>query len=92
MWINENIIKVNSTIFANLLGIHAIQGGLFHKQGNFSRHNFTPVLKQNSIEINKLPNCEDVDDFSIRLFIDSQNRFSRDTPYEISKDTLFNFD
>ena len=32
--IERCLIKVNSMIFGSLLGIHAVQGGLFHKQGD----------------------------------------------------------
>lgn len=87
VWVTDRVFKVNSTIFAYLLGIHSIQGGLFHKQGNFSRHNYQQVLKQNSHDIETNVDISDVDDFLIRLFIDSENRFSRDTEYEFHKDT-----
>ena len=69
------------------------KGGLFHKQGNFSRHNFTQVMIQNSPEFEGMPECADVDDFSVRLFTDPQNRFSRDTEYDMSADpTLMNME
>ena len=55
------------------MGIHAIQGALFHKQGNFIRHGFSQVYKQNisntSIDLN------DVDDYNIRLFTRSDTSF-----------------
>lgn len=89
MWITKTVMKVNAQILAALLGIHAVQGGLFHKQGNFSRHNFTQIMIQNSPDFEALPECSDVDDFSIRLFTDSQNRFTRDTPYELDLDTIY---
>lgn len=87
MWVTETVMKVNAHVFANLLGIHAVQGGLFHKQGNFTRHQFTQIMIQNSPQFQAMPECADVDDFSVRLFTDPQNRFSRDTEYDLSLDT-----
>jgi hypothetical protein len=40
---SERIIKVYKHVFAKLLGIGAVDGGLFHKQGNFTRHGFVQV-------------------------------------------------
>jgi hypothetical protein len=42
-WMSERIIKVYKHAFAKILGIGAIDGGLFHKQGNFTRHGFVQV-------------------------------------------------
>lgn len=81
MWVSSNIIKIHSDIFAYLLGIHAVQGGLFHKQGNFNRHGFSPILKQSNPALDIDPNCSDVDDYTVRLFTDSYNRFTRDSDF-----------
>jgi len=85
-WITPTVFKVNSLKFAALLGIRAIQGGLFHKQGNFSRHLFVQVMKNSSPEIETHPDCNDVDDCNIRLFTDPHHRFGRDQTYDISKE------
>ena len=77
IWVTQTVMKINSQIFANLLGIHSIQGGLFHKQGNFSRHGFMHVYKQSTMNLQKNPLCDDVDDYNVRLFTDRMNRFSR---------------
>lgn len=45
MWVTETIIKVYKYPFAKLLNITAVDGGLFHKQGNFTRHGFVPVTE-----------------------------------------------
>ena len=42
-WLSETILKVNKKQFARLLGIHSIDGSLFHQQGNFSTHGFSEV-------------------------------------------------
>ena len=52
-WITNSIMKIDSQIFGNLLGIRAVQGGLFHKQGNFSRHGFTHVFRNSLSEREK---------------------------------------
>lgn len=81
IWVTQTIMKINSHIFANLLGIHAVQGGLFHKQGNFSRHGFTHVYKQSTMNLQKCPLCDDVDDYNVRLLQDRMNRFCRGCMY-----------
>jgi hypothetical protein len=77
IWISDTVMKINSQVFANLLGIHTVQGGLFHKQGNFSRHEFLPVFKIGSPDLAELPECAEVDDYNIRLYTDTLNRFVR---------------
>ena len=42
-WLSNTILKVNKKQFARLLGIHSIDGSLFHQQGNFSTHGFSEV-------------------------------------------------
>ncbi|OHT07833.1 hypothetical protein TRFO_23773 [Tritrichomonas foetus] len=42
-WATETVIKVYKFPFAKLLNITAIDGGLFHKQGNFTRHGFVTL-------------------------------------------------
>ena len=43
IWVTETIMKVYKYPFAKLLNITAIDGGLFHKQGNFTRHGFVAL-------------------------------------------------
>jgi hypothetical protein len=40
VWVSDSVIKVYKQQFAKLLNIAAVDGGLFHKQGNFTRHVF----------------------------------------------------
>lgn len=87
IWIGSNVMKIHSQTFAQLLGIHAVQGGLFHKQGNFSRHGFHQVMRQSPTAISLGIDLRDVDDYSVRLFTDQYNRFSRDTEFVIT-DTI----
>ncbi|KAH0788993.1 hypothetical protein GPJ56_007069 [Histomonas meleagridis] len=42
-WINDTVFKVDKYIFGRLLGITAVDGGLFHSQGNFPSHGFQEI-------------------------------------------------
>jgi hypothetical protein len=77
VWVCDRVMKIQASAFANLLGIHTVQGGLFHKQGNFSRHGFDHIFKSSSMELAKMPECEEVDDYQVRLYTDRLNRFVR---------------
>ena len=77
-------MKVNGIVFAQLLGIHSVSGGLFHKQGNFSRHHFEQVFLKDHPELNGCPDIADVDDLTIMLFIDLRHRFSREREYDLT--------
>jgi hypothetical protein len=88
IWVTNTVFKVNAALFANLLGIHSVQGGLFHKQGNFTRHKYSQIMIQSSPEFAAMPECSDVDDFYIRLFTDPQERFTRDSEYNIKLDPI----
>ena len=79
-------MKIHSEIFATLIGINTIQGGLFHKQGNFPRHGFLHIYKNSLVELINNPNCKDVDDHTVRLFYDKYRRFSRDKEYVVLED------
>lgn len=87
-WIGPTVMKIQSQIFANLLGIHAVQGGLFHKQGNFSRHGFQQVMRNSPVALGLNVDLRDVDDYSVRLFTDQHNRFSRDTEFVVTEEML----
>ena len=42
-WIDNTLILINRQHFARLLGIKAIEGSLFHQQGNFPSHGFVEI-------------------------------------------------
>lgn len=46
IWVSNTIFKVYKNIFAKLLKIECVEGGLFHKQGNFTRHGFIYVPEE----------------------------------------------
>jgi hypothetical protein len=84
VWVNDQIMKIHARSFASLLGIHTVQGGLFHKQGNFSRHGFHHLFKMGSAELTKMPECAEVDDYQIRLYTDGLGRFIRGVEMKLS--------
>ena len=86
IWVSSSIMKIDSNIFGNLLGIHCVQGGLFHKQGNFIRNGFNNVILSCFPNLIQNPLCKDVDDHNIRLFFDQFQRFSRDKEFVVIDD------
>jgi len=86
MWVTNDIMKIHSEIFASLIGISTVQGGLFHKQGNFTRHGFVHIFKKSLGDNESNPDLIDVDDHIVRLFADRFRRFSRDKEYVVIED------
>jgi hypothetical protein len=42
-WATDTILRVNKIVFANLLGVHSIDGSLFHQHGHFPTHRFFEI-------------------------------------------------
>jgi hypothetical protein len=76
-WITDRIFKVDKLIFGRLLGITAIDGGLFHHQGNFPSHGFVELGVADA-NIEDLALVTDVDRDRVRLFIHSGDMFHKD--------------
>jgi hypothetical protein len=77
-WVSQTIFKVDKRIFAQLLGIKAVDGSLFHQQGNFPSHGFLEVdwrQAQESVD----PEClAGVDFDDVRLLMHQAGVFVRD--------------
>ena len=73
-WVNETVIKVNKLVFARLLGIKTVDGGLFHRHGNFPSHGFVE-LKMG--EVDDGSDLSDVDYDCVRLLRHSSGAFTR---------------
>ena len=67
VWASDKIIKVYKTPFAFLLGITTIDGGLFHKQGNFTRHGFTDMSEFDARASLPIEQLTDVDFREVHL-------------------------
>lgn len=77
IWVTNNVFKVYKNVFANLLNITAVNGGLFHKQGNFPRHGFLPLSEQEAKMENIPPNfMVDVDFHDILLLYHKERQFT----------------
>jgi hypothetical protein len=81
-WLNDRIIKVYKRVFARLLNISCIDGGLFHKQGNFTRHGFVVVLEAAAKQELASEQILDVDFREVTLISHKDGRFIRDADEE----------
>jgi hypothetical protein len=76
VWVGDSIIKVYKYPFAKFLNINAVDGGLFHKQGNFTRHGFVTVSDAEARD--KIPPelLVDVDFREVLLITHPQGQFT----------------
>jgi hypothetical protein len=82
-WVTDRIIKIDKKKFARLLGIRAIEGSLFHRQGNFPSHGFREI---GPLEARKILSPEDlanVDYDSVRLLVHAPGDFVRDSSAQV---------
>jgi hypothetical protein len=85
-WVNEKLIRIDKKKFARLMGIKAIDGALFHQQGNFPSHGFIEVGPQNRSEFVGPEDIEGVDFDDVRLLVHSTGDFLRSsTPVALEK-------
>lgn len=76
MWVTESIIKVYKYPFAKLLNISAVDGGLFHKQGNFTRHGFVVLTDADAKAKVPVEHLHDVDYRDVLLLTHSSGQFT----------------
>jgi hypothetical protein len=76
-WVNDQVFKVDKLIFGRLLGIGAIDGGLFHQQGNFPSHGFAELTTNEATDIKRRYGLGDVDGDRVRLLHHQGGLFSR---------------
>jgi hypothetical protein len=76
-WVTDQIFKVDKLIFGRLLGINAIDGGLFHRQGNFPSHGFVELNPAEVSALKSTCNVADVDGDRIRLMYHKGGDFGR---------------
>ena len=82
-WANNNIIKVYKQAFAKLLNIKVIDGGLFHKQGNFTRHGFVICPEAKAIAEVPEDQLTDVDYRDVVLIYHKDNIFTQSSTEDI---------
>jgi hypothetical protein len=79
-WMSDRLLKIRKRVFGRLLGIRAIDGALFHRQGNFPAHGFReigPCEAQATVGSEEL---EDVDFDDVRLLTHASAVLSRGSP------------
>jgi hypothetical protein len=78
-WVTDRVFKVDKLIFGRMLGISAIDGSLFHQQGNFPSHGFAEVMGEKLARLKAEHPLADVDQERVRLFFHKGNVFTRGT-------------
>ena len=66
-WVTNRVFMVDKLIFGRLLGISTIDGGLFHRQGNFPSHNFAEVGMDEAAQLKTQFGLDCVDMDRVRL-------------------------
>jgi hypothetical protein len=75
-WVSEKVFRVDKLIFGRLLGIVSIDGGLFHRQGNFPSHGFAELPSADVARLG-VPELADIDHDRIRVLYHKGNLFAR---------------
>lgn len=76
-WITETVFRVHRDEFARLIGVRAIDGGLFHQQGNFPSHGFRELSFAESNEISTRYGLGRPDLSKVRFIRHSSPQFNR---------------
>ena len=76
-FITNEVLKVSKGSFARLLGIKSVDGGLFHKQGNFPTHGFIEISADQAMVYCEGVDLSDVDYDEIRLLVHSDGIFTK---------------
>ena len=85
-WVTETVFRVNRVAFARLLGVKAIEGGLFHQQGNFPSHGFYELPFAESDQLSRMYGYGPADLSQVRFMTHSSGMFRRSsTEMDIEK-------
>jgi hypothetical protein len=76
-WVADTVFKVDKVRFARLLGIKAIDGSLFHRQGNFPSHGFVEVDVAEAKQMISREELQGVDFDIVRLMKHESGTFTR---------------
>lgn len=75
-WVTSNVIKVSKGQFARLLGIKAVDGSLFHQQGNFPTHGFVELNRDQVQLLCPMLDISTIDFDEIRMVIHQLGLFT----------------
>ena len=81
-WVTNKIIKVYKHPFAKFLAISCVDGGLFHKQGNFTRHGFIDLSEAEAQRQLTPEQLADVDFRDVHLIMHVRGEFASDASEE----------
>ncbi|OHS97913.1 hypothetical protein TRFO_35789 [Tritrichomonas foetus] len=85
-WVTETVFRVDRVAFARLLGVRAIEGGLFHQQGNFPSHGFYELPFAESDQLSRTYGFGPADLSQVRFMTHSSGMFKRSsTEMDIEK-------
>jgi hypothetical protein len=76
-WITDDILKIDKTSFARLLGIKTINGSLFHQQGNFPSHGFLELSDVEATQRLTEADLMGIDYETVRLLIHQPGVFTK---------------
>ena len=76
-WITDSVFRVHRVIFARLLGVRTVDGGLFHQQGNFPSHGFLELPFEESDRISRANGLGPADLSQVRFMTHSSGQFVR---------------
>lgn len=82
-WVSTTVIKVYKYPFAKFLNINSVDGALFHKQGNFTRHGFVELTEADAQRDLSPDICVDVDYRDVHLVYHHNASFTADSTEEI---------
>jgi len=82
VWVTDTVIKVYKFPFAKLLNISCVDGGLFHKQGNFTRHGFTDLSENEAKSEISEQDLNDVDYREVHLISHNNGSFNSNAAEE----------
>jgi hypothetical protein len=89
-WIADTVFKVDKVRFARLLGIRAIDGSLFHKQGNFPSHGFVEICGAEGRAMFTAAELEGVDFDVVRLLKHEAGLFYRGNTPDVDEKCRWN--
>jgi hypothetical protein len=76
-WVTDRIFKVDKLVFGRVLGLTAVDGGLFHRQGNFPSHGFGELTVGEFEQLKVAFDISDVDMDRVRLLCHKGNSFAK---------------
>jgi hypothetical protein len=82
-WVTDEVLIVEKFVFARLLGLRSVDGGLFHQQGNFPSHGFVELSFEEAQRIAAENGVADVDSASIRFMKHRSGAFRRNCAEDV---------